>query len=163
MGILENLAAQYHVLLFPGKGYSSISTKHMAAERIIEQTEMGKECHILYLGDHDPSGIDMERDIREKLAVFGCTVSVERVALTMEQITKYNPPPNPAKQNDSRYRQYVKEHGTRSWELDALKPDVLINLVEESIKKYLDEELYNEMVAEEEAEQDKLIKFSHIL
>ena len=83
---------------------------------------------IIHLGDHDPSGIDMTRDIQERLQMFGADVYVKRVALTMNQIGTYNPPPNPAKITDSRASKYIDEYGNESWELDALEPQVITDL-----------------------------------
>ena len=159
-GILEDLTDEYHVLLLPAKGYSSMSAKHEAAVRIKNQTGMGKKCHILYLGDHDPSGLDMERDIMERLAKFGCTVKVERVALTLGQVKRYNIPHNPAKVKDSRFKQYKEKYGKKSWELDAIRPDVLVRLARKAIRKYCDEKLYSEMVAMENNEKVELVQLS---
>lgn len=161
-GILRPLTTKYHVLLLPNKGYSSASAIHEAAQRITYQTMHRKKCHILYLGDHDPSGNDMVRDIRERLAEFRCIVSVEKIALTMEQIERYDPPPNPAKLTDPRSEKYVTEYGNQSWELDALKPEVLNDLVESHIKKYLDMDKYNNILAQEKREKLRLVELSKV-
>jgi hypothetical protein len=105
----------------------------------------------------------MVRDIRERLAEFRCKVSVEKIALTMEQIKRYNPPPNPAKLTDPRSEKYVTEYGNQSWELDALKPEVLNDLVESHIKKYLDMDKYNNVLAQEKREKLRLVELSGVL
>ena len=79
----------------------------------------------IHLSDHDPSGVDMTRDLREKFELFGLRFPIERVALTMDQIRRYEPPPNYAKASDSRSEGYVKQYGTECWELDALDPSVI--------------------------------------
>ena len=162
-GILSSLTRRYHVLLLPNKGYSSASAIHEAAQRITHHTKNGKQCHILYLGDHDPSGIDMVRDISKRLAEFRCTVSVEKIALTMNQIERYNPPPNPAKKSDPRSKKYMTKYGNHSWELDALKPEVLNSLVESHIKRYLDEDKYNTIIAQERREKLRLVELSRVV
>lgn len=91
-----------------------------AAQRFISQDYRDNRV-IIHLGDHDPSGIDMTRDIQERLQMFGADVYVKRVALTMNQIGTYNPPPNPAKITDSRASKYIDEYSNESWELDALE------------------------------------------
>ena len=100
--------------------------------------------------------MDMVRDIGSRLLQFGAMAEVERIALTMEQIRQYDPPPNPAKLSDPRSEMYVAEYGNNSWELDALNPDVLAELVDSSITKHMDMSLYEEMVLEEEEEKSKL-------
>ncbi len=160
-GILRTLTIKYHVLLLSNKGYSSASAIHEASQRIKYQTSSEeKQCHILYLGDHDPSGMDMVRDIQDRLDELLCSVSVEKVALTMDQIDMYDPPPNPVKDSDSRSKKYVSEYGYNSWELDALKPEILNNLVESNIKKYLDMEKYEDIVSQEDYEKLRLVELS---
>ena len=148
-GVLEPIANEYHVLLLANKGYSSTSAMHTAAERISQEHESGKTCHILYMGDHDPSGVDMVRDIKKRLAEFKCTVEVERIALTEEQVKKYNPSPIPIKMSDSRTVEYSEQYGNRSWELDALNPQILAGILEKHILKYLDLQKYDKMLDSE--------------
>ena len=155
-GILEPIARKYHVSLIANKGYSSASAMYEAALRIKEKMEKGKICHVLYLGDHDPSGVDMGRDIEERLVEFECEVEVERIALTMEQIRKYHLPSNTVKTTDSRSTKYIKKYRNKSWELDALNPEILTDLLKSSILVYLDEDKYREMKRQEKAEKTRL-------
>lgn len=95
-GVLEPLAREHHVTLCVNKGYSSASAMYAAAKRYRENSD--KDCVLFYLGDHDPSGEDMVRDIRDRLDEFEApTIDVIKLALTWDQIQQYNPPPNPAK------------------------------------------------------------------
>jgi hypothetical protein len=104
----------------------------------------------LYLGDHDPSGIDMTRDIRERMALFSCNaeIDVRRLALNKDQVELWNPPENPAKETDSRFENYRDQFGDKSWELDAIEPKKLVALVEE------------EAVEREEAARAKLAEIA---
>jgi len=111
---------------------------------------------VLHLGDHDPSGIDMTRDIEERLAMFGANTIVERIALNMDQVRQYNPPPNPAKVTDTRFKAYQRRYGVKSWELDALDPRTLANLIQATIIKYRDESAWRVAVTKEEAERKDL-------
>ncbi len=154
-GVLEPITREYHLHLMVNRGYSSVSAMHDAAKRF--ESESDKNCFILYLGDHDPSGLDMDRDIRDRLAEFGVDVDVERIALTKEQIERYNPPPNPAKFKDPRSSKYIAEHGRVSWELDALQPNVLHQLLRDHIEDLIDMELYNEIKESEDIEREKLV------
>lgn len=155
-GVLAPVTDEYHVRLLVNRGYSSVTAMHDASKRFKYAENQGKECHLLYLGDHDPSGEDMVRDIRHRLDVFGCDVQVEKIALTMEQIQQYNPPPNPAKMSDSRAQAYVAEHGDESWELDALPPNVLDKLLRDNLNRHIDMEKYQAMIALEAKEKEKL-------
>ena len=160
-GVLEPLAEEFHVTLMVNKGYSSQSAMHVAAGRFITAEGDGRTSHLLYLGDHDPSGEDMVRDIGDRLHMFGSDVTVKKLALTMAQVEEHNPPPNPAKMTDSRAEAYVREHGSSSWEVDALPPPVLSGIITEAIEGLLDHELMDEVVAREKkltAELDEAVK-----
>lgn len=112
--------------------------------------------YIIHLGDHDPSGIDMTRDIQERLEMFGAAVKVKRVALTMNQVKTYNPPPNPAKITDSRCGKYIDQYGEESWELDALEPQMLVNLIRNEVTALRDDALYQAICEREAQEKEEL-------
>jgi len=148
-GILVPITQKYHVSLLVNKGYASASAMHDVASRMAYEAGIRqKECHILYLGDHDPSGMDMVRDIQDRLVGFGAPSHVSRIALTFDQIEQYRPPPNPAKITDPRSKQYRQEYGNGSWELDALDPEVLAEILEINIRKYLDVVIWSKIRTE---------------
>lgn len=157
-GVLEPITNKYDVVLMVNRGYSSASAMHDAAERFIEKEEDGKTSIILYLGDHDPSGIDMVRDIQSRMEIFGSSVEVKRIALNYDQIQKFDPPPNPAKMDDPRADDYVEKYGHTSWELDALSPKDLNKLLKTEIENYLDVSKYNLVCRQEEFEKQQLHK-----
>jgi len=153
-GIIEIPADQYQVPWMAAKGYMSKDAMWKASQRIIKRFEKnGQDTVIIYLGDHDPSGLDMIRDIRDQLEVFmdGCEAlpRVEPIALTMQQIRDHNPPPNPTKTTDSRANKYMKRYGKESWELDALNPSYLVNLIRDSIKMYMPDDAWLEKIAKD--------------
>lgn len=137
-GVIEGICSQLDVPFFSCRGYTSQSEMWNAAQRLFAWHDAGYETIILHLGDHDPSGIDMTRDIGDRLCLFDCSTTVKRIALNQSQIKQYRPPPNPAKITDSRARDYIREHGQSSWELDALEPQVIVALVRKEIESYLD-------------------------
>lgn len=145
---------------FSCRGYVSQSELHAAAKRHIRYQRAGQEVIVIHLGDHDPSGIDMTRDVQERLELFGASTFVERIALNRDQIDQYNPPPNPAKMSDSRARGYVAEHGRSSWELDALDPDTLSGLITERVDSYVDADLFNARFEEQEGNRVRLAQVS---
>jgi len=214
-GILREITSEYHVRLVVNKGYSSSSAMHDAYLRFAAQIAAGKPVVVLYFGDHDPSGLDMVRDIQERILFFLAygdqldsndfydkfiepwwlenyytdddmfhegyisdavmqrysndedgtyedeyrkhhtagqikmylaekgLFKVLPIGLTREQIDQYNPPPNPAKITDPRAAWYIKEHGPTSWEVDALRPNVMTELVRSKILEIIDADKFN--------------------
>jgi hypothetical protein len=133
-GVFDKICKELDVPYLCCRGYTSQSEMWAAAMRLRAYNEIDKQkTHILHFGDHDPSGIDMTRDIIDRLRIFGANVELERMALNMDQVRKYNPPPNPAKEEDSRFDGYIREFGHESWELDALEPQVLSDLVRNAV------------------------------
>ena len=141
---------------FSCRGYTSQSEMWAAAQRFIRQNRIRDNCFIIHLGDHDPSGIDMTRDIQERLWMFGADVEVKRVALTMEQVQTYNPPPNPAKITDSRCGKYMEEFGNEAWELDALEPQMMTRLIRDEVTALRDDDIYQAVCNREAKEKEEL-------
>ena len=154
--VLFRVTSKYHIRLMVNRGYSSISAMYDAHRRLRSGDV------ILYFGDHDPSGKDMVRDIRERMEEFGREVDVRPVALTMEQIRRFNPPPNPAKITDPRAKWYIREYGRTSWELDALPPRELIRLAEEAGEELIDLDLYNRCLDREQRDIEELRSFFNV-
>lgn len=159
-GVLKEITRKYHIKLMVNRGYTSCTAMYDAYNRMQEERDEGKEVHILYLGDHDPSGLDMIRDIKDRLEEFGVDVNVKQIGLTMEQIKKFNPPPNPAKITDPRAKEYISIHGNTSWEVDALNPETLHKLVKANVEKLIDMNLFASVITQEEADKEQLRKFA---
>ncbi len=153
------------------KGYMSASTMWDAAHnRMLHNwNEYEQETVVLHLGDHDPSGIDMTRDIEERLTMFagqadggyGTTpaqITVARIALTRAQVRRYTPPPNPAKETDTRFRDYETIHGAQSWELDALSPQIIMDLITRHIRAHMDRDLFRDAIRHELSHRNHLRK-----
>jgi hypothetical protein len=139
-GIFDGICAELDVPYFCCRGYTSQSEMWSASQRLLSYKAAKQRVVILHFGDHDPSGIDMSRDIEHRLEIFtGGQIQLKRLALNMSQIEQYNPPPNPAKETDSRHGKYVAEYGHESWELDALEPSVLVALVSDAVAALRDE------------------------
>ena len=159
-GVLRRITEEFHINLMVNRGYSSCTAMHDAFERIERAEDEDKEATILYLGDHDPSGLDMIRDIEERLEEFGVHPDVVSIGLTMAQIKKYNPPPNPAKVSDPRAKNYIREFGSTSWEVDALNPKILHALVRKNVEKRIDIDLFNKQIKQEKVDKAKLEKIA---
>ncbi len=156
-GVFERVCSEMQVPYFSCRGYTSQSEMWVAGQRMKEHFDNGQEPIVLHFGDHDPSGIDMTRDITDRLEMFvGDKVVVRRLALNMEQVEEYSPPPNPAKLTDSRAQDYIDKFGDESWELDALPPDVLAGLARDEIADLRDEDKWEHSVKEEKIQRDAI-------
>ena len=133
------------------KGYLSASEAWRASQRMERKISEGKMPKIIHLGDHDPSGLDMTRDNQDRIDTFTYAVGVpvERIALNIDQIHEHRPPPNPAKQNDSRFKDDQREHGNKSWELDALEPSIIERLIKDTIEPHIDWDTWHSTDEEE--------------
>ena len=113
---------------------------------------------VLHLADHDPNGIDMTRDNQERLSLYARNeIEVKRIALNMNQVQQYNPPPNFVKDGDTRTTGYRDRFGTdECWELDALSPRVIADLIRVEIKALIDQEQWD-IASDQEGEGRKLL------
>lgn len=152
-GIVKKACQPLDVDYMSCRGYMSQSEMWRGSQRYDLEN---RPVVIIHLGDHDPSGLDMSRDIVDRLNIFGQSVEFRRIALNMDQVEKYSPPPNPAKVTDSRYGGYVAEFGTESWELDALDPGVLRDLIRDAVLYFRDEDRWAEAVERENADKQRL-------
>lgn len=157
VGIVSQICRKLDVPYFSCRGYTSQSEMWGAAQRFIKKAEKESRT-IIHLGDHDPSGIDMTRDIQERLEMFGADVEVKRVALTIEQINQFNPPPNPTKLTDSRATSYIGKYGYECWELDALEPQVITDLIEREVLLLEDADIREKIVDKEYSDKESLSK-----
>ena len=159
IGIVSQICSKLDVPHFSCRGYTSQSEMWVAAQRFIEPG-LRESRTIIHLGDHDPSGIDMSRDIQERLDMFGADVRVKRVALTMRQIKTYNPPPNPTKLSDARASGYIDTYGHECWELDALEPRVITKLIEDEVTALADMSLFNAIEDQEDRDKRNILEIA---
>jgi hypothetical protein len=202
IGVLEVACRPLDVPFFSCRGYTSQSEMWAASQRLLAKLREGKTVHIIHLGDHDPSGIDMSRDIEDRLTLFlrhhrirdYCQahlkaspsrssstalwispvmkiadtdavepVTVHRIALNMDQVRQYNPPPNPAKLSDARAKGYIEQYGEESWELDALEPAVITGLIQSAVDELRDGEAFKAALEEERQHREKLLTVARSL
>lgn len=170
-GVLAPVCRTLDVPFTANKGYSSSSALYEASKRFLSRAGEGKHLYVIYLGDHDPSGIDMSRDVLDRLNLFintsmnfgqneGDVMTVNRVALNMDQIRTLRPPENPAKITDSRAGAYIKRFGRSSWELDAIEPRQLADLVTNAIHTVMDVDLFQKNLSKMEKGRKELLKFA---
>lgn len=207
-GVIERACDDDRVPWFSCRGYTSQSSIWGAAQRFNGYIQQGQIPVVLHLGDHDPSGIDMTRDIRERLELFmdgdhlrnqwpedeseglidlddirehmaemidhlswdehghgnpevisdELPVIVKRIALNMDQVNEYDPPPNYAKVTDSRSKDYIRRYGSDSWELDALEPRVLTRLIQDEVWEYIDTSIWDQNIEREDKGRETLTR-----
>lgn len=160
-GVLEPVCAELDVDFMANKGYSSASAMYEVAKMLHRRGRQEyRDVWVLYLGDHDPSGLDMTRDVEERLQLLsGLTdtdIHVQRLALNMDQVQQLQPPENPAKDTDARYDKYVAQYGDSSWELDAIEPAALADIVREGVLGLRDEELWEQAETLQEQQRSDL-------
>jgi hypothetical protein len=151
-GILVDVTGRWDVPLMVVRGYSSLTYLYTAAE---EAKAVGKPIHIYYFGDHDPSGLDIERFIQRELRGFSgaaAELHFERVAVTREQIIRLGLPTRPTKTTDSR----SKGFGGDSVEVDALSPRMLRELTERCIRRHVEPRELAQITAIEREEREML-------
>jgi hypothetical protein len=162
VGFLQPLADELHVHVSSTRGNDGDVHLFQMAQRFRQANVPG----VLVLAtDHDPTGWDMERDVRARLAMFGAgAVTVERIALTLDQVRQFQLPENPLKlkddeetYSDARTRAYiVATEQTTSWELDALPPETLIALFRAAVLRHRDEALYARVLRREARDRRRL-------
>ncbi len=150
-GVLSTICNKLRVDFFATRGYNSQSEMWRAGQRFANYIRQGQRPIIFHLGDHDPSGINMTEDIRTRIALFtGSEVQVVRLALNWDQVQQYKPPPNYAKETDSRTKKYHERFGTYdAWELDALPPEVIQSKISDAIMAIREPDKWDKMLKQE--------------
>lgn len=155
--LINQVAKDFRVLVFPSRGYSSFTKIMECLERLEGYSD--KKRVVLHLIDHDPSGLDMTRDLEKRLSAYGGdSIQIKKIGLTYDQVEKFNLRPNPVKKSDTKAENYINQFGPDCWELDALPPLELQNLVVESIKEYIDFDAWNDKFEKEKEGKNWLIK-----
>lgn len=162
IGVIEPVCERYRVPYFACRGYTSQSEQYRAGKRFADVANSGQIPIVFHLGDHDPSGVHMTEDNRTRLEMLaGQEVELVRLALNMDQIRKYNPPPNPAKESDKRAAAYIRKYGKKSWELDALDPKVIDALIKRNLDRIIDRDRWDAALAREEQRRETLAATSY--
>lgn len=158
VGVVAVACRRLDIPWFSCRGYTSLSSIWEGAQALKVFADDGVIPVILHIGDHDPSGIDMSRDIEDRVRMFmgdsGDTLEFKRLALNMDQIRRLKPPPSPAKPGDSRTKKYKARFGTSdSWELDALTPRQLDDLITDAVNAIRDEKEFAKRTALQKRER----------
>jgi hypothetical protein len=173
-GVIGQVCDQLRVDFMATRGYNSQSETWRLGRELARCVRAGQRPLVLHLGDHDPSGLDMTRDLRDRLSLFASVpVLVQRLALNLPQVERYDPPPNPTKLTDSRagvdqgdgtftpgsYRDQMQTAGAdpnACWELDALEPTVIRDLIQDAVLRVRDPVRWDAALAREAQDRDAL-------
>lgn len=151
-GVFAKPCREWDVAVGACKGYPSLTFLYDLSERMRNAKNEGKQPIILYFGDYDPSGEDIPRSIGENLDKFGVYgVEIRRIALMEHQVIEWELPPAPAKETDSRTANW---DGLGQVELDAVKPEKLVAMLNDAIGEIFDNDLYDELNQTEEKERE---------
>ena len=157
-GTLAPVLDKYGVTFRVMHGYSSATVVNQVADATRDSEN---PLLVLYVGDWDPSGMHMsEVDLPKRLAEYGGSVEIQRVALNEEDIANRGLPSFDAitKTKDPRYKWFVRKYGHRCWELDALSPVVLRERVGSCIRSNIDIEYWARCEVIERAERESLVE-----
>jgi hypothetical protein len=150
-GIVYPVTAKWDAPLMPSHGFSSKAFCWNTAKTI---EHIDKPTYIFYVGDYDPSGVHIDRDIEAKLHRYApdADITFKRIAVLPEQIEAWNLPSAPPKKSDSR----SKSFDGRAVEVEAIEPSTLRQLVDDELMSLVDQDAYRRMLIVEEAERDTL-------
>lgn len=144
----------YRVTYNVGRGFDGWDSIYKASRRY----GSGENVTVLYFGDFDPSGEEMCTSLKKRLAELGSHPTIYKVALTKEEVIRYNLPHDPTKASDSRSAKFVEKYGDMAVELDALPPDVLQARIREEVEKYVDMAAIAAIEEQERVERNRLVE-----
>jgi hypothetical protein len=154
--ILKEITDKYMVSLVVCKGYQSITNEKNRRDYYLRDEGTQRETTIIYFGDYDPRGENIPIVIQRDFSRLDYEATLDQVALTPEQIRAYQLIPAPCKKTDNMAAGWIAEHGDAVYELDALEPNVLRQIVEDSIKTHLSQDKLRERNEYAAKESDKL-------
>jgi len=153
-GIFEDIVRPYGITLNIGRGFDGWSSLYEASERY---KDIEKPTTVLYYGDFDPSGEDMVRSMKERLAELDARPTIIKCALTSEDVEKYKLPTDIPKASDTRSKGFIDKYGKGCVELDALPVDVLKERITTNIESIMDLSELGKVLAEDKKQREYLI------
>jgi hypothetical protein len=161
VGSIEPVTSELGVLIRVGRGFVSTTKTHDIAEHF---RTVDKPITVFYLGDHDPSGLNIETDLEERLhAQRSGYFDFKRLAIFGSDIKKFNLPPLKIKDTDTRSSNFRVTHGNNCVELDALPPDELRRRLRNAIEGLIDAEQWSRDISVEKVEFDSIQRTVNLL
>jgi len=151
-GVLQPVTRAFDVALSPIRGYASVSFAHEIAAT---WNNIEKPIHAFYLGDFDPSGFDLERDLIAKLHRY-CKQPFEweRLGVNAADFAEFNLLPLSPKESDRRCGKFVAAHGQECAEVDAIPSTELRRRVRDSIEQFIPQIEWQNLVHIEQLERE---------
>jgi hypothetical protein len=145
IGCIEPITNALGIIVRVGRGFNS-TTKKKEIANLFRELGRTKNITVLYLGDHDPSGVAIEENLQSDI---GAVFKMERLAIHHSDIRRFNLPPLRVKESDSRSKRFLRNHGTECVELDALPPIELRKRIEDAVNELTDHLLWDRAAVEE--------------
>jgi hypothetical protein len=153
-GLVVQLESWFSDLGVPILALGGYSSQTYVQEIVDDVSRSGRPAVLLYAGDFDPSGEDIDRDFTARA---DCWDSVRRVALTADQVEQFDLPVNPGKAADSRASGFIKRHGAlMQVEVDALPPETLRELYSDALASFWDATTYEGVLTKEASDRELL-------
>jgi hypothetical protein len=160
LGSMRPITQEFGVVLRACRGFGSTGMEGEVGN-LFEGLQ--KPITVFYVGDHDPSGIDIQRDIhRRAQEASGKQFEMVRLAIHASDIEAFNLPPQSIKTTDSRAAGFKRRFGARAAtvELDALPVAELRTRVREAIEGLIDFAPWNRQVEVEAVELKCIADFA---
>jgi hypothetical protein len=152
-GKLAVVTREYDVPLHPIRGYNSTTFCWQIARGWDDIT---KPIIIYYIGDHDPSGRDLERDVRVRLERYAKRpFKWVRLAVNPEHFAQFDIIPLKPKKTDSRYRKFVAKYGTACAEVEAIPATDLREMVRTAIESHIPAGAWKRLLRVEQKEREQ--------
>ena len=161
-----SICGDYCITVFPSRGHSNFTS---IMEAIEHRFPDDKPTIILLFTDHDPSGLEIPRDLDERFKEYdhhGHDISIKKIALTSDQVKQFNLAPNPTKSSDSGFPSYVEKYGEFCWELDAIPPNDLREIILRAFEHEIDQDIwittFNRLQKERQVIADAIAPFKNL-
>ena len=156
-GVISPVTHEFDVALSPIRGYVSLSFAHEIAD---QWNQIEKPIHAFYVGDFDPSGFDLERDVREKLTRY-CSRDFhwERLGVNADDFAAFDLIPLAPKKSDRRYKAFVERYGSQCAELDALPPTEIRSRIRQAIEQHISHDEWERLQEVERIEKESFDSF----
>jgi hypothetical protein len=167
-GSIDEVREEYGLTVEAIRGFNSTSNIVTAATRLLQKKQEGKKITIFYLGDWDPSGKDIERDLNDRLHKYHLggivldDIELRRLAIFQSDITKFKLPPLKVKPNDPRANGFLGKHGDRAVELDALPPTELRARLKDAIEDVIDHDAWDRALVVEKAQRETSKRYAGV-
>lgn len=133
-GTIQETCKELAVSLYPAGGFSSLTLLYEAATAINE-FHRGRPVEIIYIGDYDPAGVLIDKNIESTLRKhldLDIEMTFHRIAITSAQIAEYDLPTKTRNTNDRRVLEL-----TRTVEAEAMPANIMRKLLREKVESFL--------------------------